>query len=590
MLDKICTHCKIVFQITDKDIEFYEKVSPSFDWRKYNISTPNLCPECRQQRRLSFRNERKLYKRKCDYSWKEIISTYSPDKKNKVYDQDIWWSDKWEALDYWIDFDFNKTFFEPFNDLIQDSPRKHINQKKENTNSIYSNIITWVKNSYLSFAGAYSENIYYTNWFGYNKNCIDSSYIVNSENCYECLDLDRCYNCKYTLNSSNCNDSIFLYNCKNCSYCLLSANLYWKKYYINNKKFTREDYKKIIDKLTQYAFLKDYIESFNLLLNKVVRKNLDNNWSDRSIWNKVINSKNVLNWFDVYNVNFARNIFDWWWWESLMDFYEFFDDCSNSYEWQEMWKSYKAICCSYCYLVNNISYCLDCYNCSNLFWCVWLRNKSYCILNKQYTKEEYNKLVPKIIEHMQKTWERWESFPSSLSPFWYNETVAEEYFPMTREEVINDTVISSEWNESRDLKKETSPLHSKWHTFLHWKVFNWSDYEAPKPKVDKIIPANKLPEDIKDIPDDILNRAIECEVTKKPFRIIPGELEFYRKHNLPIPRRHPDRRHLDRMKLRNPRKLFDRKCDKCKKDIKTTYSPERLEIVYCEECYNNEVY
>jgi hypothetical protein len=59
---------------------------------------------------------------------------------------------------------------------------------------------------------------------------------------------------------------------------------------------------------------------------------------------------------------------------------------------------------------------------------------------------------------------------------------------------------------------------------------------------------------------------------------------------LPIPRRHPDQRHLDRMALRNPRKLFDRKCDKCQVDMKTTYAPERKETVYCEECYNKEVY
>jgi hypothetical protein len=54
-----------------------------------------------------------------------------------------------------------------------------------------------------------------------------------------------------------------------------------------------------------------------------------------------------------------------------------------------------------------------------------------------------------------------------------------------------------------------------------------------------------------------------CEVSGKPFRIIKQELEFYRKHNLPIPHRHPDVRHTDRMKLRNPRKLRDRKCNKC---------------------------
>ena len=87
-------------------------------------------------------------------------------------------------------------------------------------------------------------------------------------------------------------------------------------------------------------------------------------------------------------------------------------------------------------------------------------------------------------------------------------------------------------------------------------MFHWSDYEAPFPKVEKIILANKIPDDIALIPDDILNWAIECEVTKKPFRIIKQELEFYRKHHLPIPKKHPEHRHIERMKLRNPRKLF----------------------------------
>jgi len=193
------------------------------------------------------------------------------------------------------------------------------------------------------------------------------------------------------------------------------------------------------------------------------------------------------------------------------------------------------------------------------FACVGLRNKQYCILNKQYTEEEYNILVPKIIEHMRKTGEWGEFFSPSLSPFGYNETVAMEYFPLSKEEVLK-------------------------------LGFNWSDYEPPFPKVEKIIPASKLPENIADIPDDILNWAIECEVTKKPFRIIKQELEFYRKHSLPIPRRHPDQRHLDRLALRNPRKLYERKCDQCHKDMITTYAPDRPETVYCEECYQREVY
>jgi hypothetical protein len=237
------------------------------------------------------------------------------------------------------------------------------------------------------------------------------------------------------------------------------------------------------------------------------------------------------------------------------------ENSSLIYEVHCSWKTKNVLFSNVIWWGNNLIYCDNCMNNSkNCFWCIWLKNnEEYCILNKQYTEEEYNKTVPKIIEKMKQDNEWGEFFLSSMSPFWYNETTANDYFPLKKEEAIKDR-------------------------------YNWSDYESPIPNVERIIPANKLPENISDIPANILNWAIECEVTKKPFRIIKQELEFYRKHNLPIPRKHPDQRHLDRMKLKNPRKLFDRKCDKCWIDMKTTYSPNRKEIVYCEDCYNKEVY
>jgi hypothetical protein len=81
--------------------------------------------------------------------------------------------------------------------------------------------------------------------------------------------------------------------------------------------------------------------------------------------------------------------------------------------------------------------------------------------------------------------------------------------------------------------------------------------------VEKIISASMLPKDIGNIPNDILNWAIKCEISEKPFRIIPQELEFYRKYNLPIPLKHPNQRHINRLKKRNPRKVFNKDCNKC---------------------------
>jgi hypothetical protein len=183
----------------------------------------------------------------------------------------------------------------------------------------------------------------------------------------------------------------------------------------------------------------------------------------------------------------------------------------------------------------------------------------YCILNKQYSKEAYETLMPRIIAHMQKTGEWGEFFPASCRPFAYNESLAQVYFPLSREEVLK----------------------------RGWK---WHEEPLEPLRVSRIIKGKDLPDTIDDIPDDILNWAIECDVTGKPFRIIRQELEFYRSMRLPVPRLHPDERHRRRMALRNPRKLWNRTCGKCQGPIMTSYAPERPEIVYCEKCYLASVY
>jgi len=52
-----------------------------------------------------------------------------------------------------------------------------------------------------------------------------------------------------------------------------------------------------------------------------------------------------------------------------------------------------------------------------------------------------------------------------------------------------------------------------------------------------------LPDNIKDVPDDIVGKVIECqhqgkcnEQCTEAFRIIEPELAFYRRMNLPLPR------------------------------------------------------
>src|SRR3989338_9885653 len=103
-----CRQCQSSFEIFPEDRRFYDMMQ---------VPEPTLCYICRMQRRLSFRSERFLYHRKCDLSGKQIISSYSSDKPFPVYENDEWWSDKWDPLSYCRDFDFNRPFFEQFRDL-----------------------------------------------------------------------------------------------------------------------------------------------------------------------------------------------------------------------------------------------------------------------------------------------------------------------------------------------------------------------------------------------------------------------------------------------------------------------------------------
>ena len=108
-----CTQCPAKFEITDDDLAFYHKVSPKIGGQVYLVPPPSLCPECRVQRRMAWRNDRTFYHRKCDLSGKQFISMYPSDTKFPVYKQDVWHGDGWDGMDFGQDFDESKSFFQP---------------------------------------------------------------------------------------------------------------------------------------------------------------------------------------------------------------------------------------------------------------------------------------------------------------------------------------------------------------------------------------------------------------------------------------------------------------------------------------------
>jgi hypothetical protein len=597
---KQCQNCKNQFTIEPEDFAFYAKIK---------VPPPTFCPECRMVRRMTFRNERSLYKRKCDAPAhnEEIISIYHKDSPVKVYDQKYWWSDEWDPMEYGRDYDFNKPFFEQFYNLMRIMPMLTI-VNMESINCDYSSHVWRSKNCYLCIFSGESEDCAYCDVIFKGKNIIDSTWVMRSDKCYWCINCSNSYNTYFCQNINNCLDSYFLYNCKNCSNCFGCVNLRNKQYHIFNKPYSKEEYKKKLEEfdLGNSHTIEELKQRFqNYKLQFLHRYAYFINCIN-VVGNNVANSRNCANCFDIEGgVENSKNIILAG--LGLKDSYDIYNGGTKGdlfYESIDVGEGQKI------FFVNgsfrgsfNISYSQYCYNSSNIFGCIGLRNKQYCIFNKQYSKEEYEKLVPKIIEHMNsmpytdkkgRIYKYGEFFPSELSPFSYNETIAQEYFPLTKEQALE-------------------------------KGYSWKNPEERNIKPD--IKTEQLPDHIKEVKDDILDKVIQCGHSKikedgtletacneqcvTAFKIIKPELEFYRKMNLPLPRLCPNCRHYQRIKQRNPLKLWHRKCqcngeksnngvyqntiqhfhgtEPCPNEFETTYAPERPEIVYCEKCYQAEV-
>ncbi len=556
-MQKPCAGCSQEFEITNEDLAFYEKVSPEYGGKRYSIPLPTLCPQCRVRRRLSWRNDRTFFKRKCDLTGEEYVSIFSLDGPYKAYKPTPWYGDSWDSMDYGRDYDPEKPFFAQFDALMKDIP--HLGIDIVNCqNSEYCNYCGDDKNCYLDIAGEANEDCFYNLFIKYCKDCVDSTFTYKSTLCYECIQCYECYGCQHSMYLDGCSDLSFCFDCKGCKNCLLSVNLRNKEYYILNELHSKEEYEKKLKELRLGSnnALKEVFKIWNKIrIEKGIYRDMYNLNCERCSGNNIKNCKNCHGVFNATECEDCRYLYDVLNAKDCQDLNYSLYDPEVSYE---LCSTLHMKHCAFCYASH---YCSDCYysgminNSHDLFGCAALNHKEYCILNKQYSKEEYEELVPKIIENMKKAGEWGEFMPGSISPFAYNETVAQEYYP---------------------IKKEDADRLG----------FYWRD--APEKKT---VPETcEVPDNIEDVQDSITDEILLCVQCSRNYRVIPHELRFYRKIGVPVPPVCPECRHQNRLALRNPRAMFEGSCAKCNKAIQTSYSPERPEKVFCEECYMGEVY
>ncbi|MEI6280441.1 MAG: hypothetical protein WCP17_00360 [bacterium] len=566
-----CQNCKKDFVIEVEDFNFYQKIK---------VPPPTFCGDCRLQRRLTFRNERSLYKRECELCGIDTISLYEKEKGIVNYCGECWWGDKWDAKSYGVDYDFSKPFFEQFYMLLKKVPHQNLSVSYNTlTNSNYVNMNGHLKDCYYLFNSDYNEKCLYGEEIERSTECVDLTIADNTQIAYESVNCNKCYQIFYSVDCESSHDIFFSKNLVGCSNCFGCINLRSQQYCFFNKKYSKEDYEKLVQdfSLESYSKVKEIKEKTRKFWLDFPNKYMHGIQNLESTGDYIYHSKYVKNSFIVSGAEHSKYCM-WLITKNNKDCYDFTQFGENTE------RIYECLICGvniYNFLGNincleghDIQYSFYCRG-DNMFGCVGLKRTQYCILNKQYSKEEYEILLPKIIKHMKdmpyvdkkgNTYRYGEFFPSEISQFDYNETSAQEFFPLTKIEAIKDGYL-------------------------------WKDKKEKNYNID--IFSNDLPDNIKDIKEEIISKIIECEHKCEcneqctgAFRIVEPEFNFYKTHKLAIPRLCPNCRHYERAFNRNPNRFWHRKCMKegCLNEFETTYSIERPEIVYCEKCYQQEVY
>ncbi len=579
-----CQNCKKDFTIESEDFGFYEKIK---------VPPPTFCPLCRAERRLAFRNERKLFRVKDVFTGKDIFSLYPLEANRKMITAEEWYGDSWDGMEYGREYDFSRPFFIQLFELDKEIPALNLNVSNM-VRSDYCANATQLKDCYLLFASQYSENCLYGTQVDRSRDCLDGCNTADSERCYECFWIKNCYQCYFTIMCVDSRNLWFSRDCLGCNDCFGCVNLRQSSYCIFNKQYTKEEYEIEIKKmkLDTISGIKIAREKAREFWKTQITKYHQGVKNVNSTGSYVTESKNVNDcflaretenlWYCQYmQVPGSKDSMDISIWGDKSELcYETCGSGTSAYNSKFLWDCWPN--------VRDCEYSMHLRSCSDCFGCVGLKKKQYCIFNKQYSKEEYFILRDKIIAHMNampyvdkkgRVYTYGEYFPIEFSPYGYNNTVAVNHFSMTKDEA-------------------------------ELQGYPWIETERSEYKVTKKI--EEIPDAIAEVDPSIVNEVLECENCKNPYRILAFELNFLQKEHLPIPIlclecRH-ERRVSDRLKLF----LYKRSCmcagitdqtrkykntvphvhkdSPCAEEFKTGYAPETSEIVYCEKCYQAEVY
>lgn len=457
------------------------------------------------------------------------------------------------------EYDMSRSFFENIQALRRTIPFPQLRQWRWSENVQYADVAFAAKNAYLSSIVCFgAENTFYSFSVGQSTNDVwNSVHVVNnSAHVYQSMNVVNGYNIFYSSFIANCSDVWFSSDLIGCTECLFCSGLENQSYCIENVVYSKDEYTKKKQELLSQK------EKFEERWKHLISVGL-NRWSVDSSWRGVVLSENVKGSLMTVNVRNGRNnILVWAKDTSIENSYGNILSGSNASDvyschgvspgdniyftmnsaWSHLFYSYFLIECSYC------------------LWCFWLVNKSYCIFNKQYDKDERYTEVERIFSQMEKEGTFGTFFPWRLNPFYFNDTAAFLIEDFNKQEILDAwylwrddevkvdipewvNVVSVDelsnyqgWMIDGEFVSVKEYCHSVWaiateesrkveyqgdsSTSSEWRIV----YEGSSNVTRTIHP-------------DILQKVVEDKQWNY-YRIIPQEYKFLKKYWLPLPSLH----------------------------------------------------
>ncbi len=514
---------------------------------------------------MVLRNERTLYKGECARCKRATISLYRSNSPYVAYCHDCWWSDEWAGEEYAAEYDPAEPLFEQLKKLQLKVPREAL-IILNSTNSDYGNNIRDSKDCYFNFQVANCENMMYSWWMVGSRDCINCHKIMNSELLFSCFDIINCYSSAFLKNCIDCSSCYFSYDLRGCNNCIFSYNLRNKSYCIGNRQYAKEEYEeeaaKIID--GSYKTLQVSLKKFEELQSEAMHRFADTYKCVDVTGNYMEECKESYFSFDSVKTEKVKNA-------SLIL------NSKNSFYGYSIGPQPTELLYGTCVIKggSNLKFCFNLFasndcawgdsliSCSNCIACVGLKKKEYCILNKQYSKDAFLKIKTALAGKGELSG----YVPPTFSTFAYNETAAQDKYPLSKEDAVR-------------------------------QGYEWAEEALMTTGQETLMP-EKISDNVQDVGDSILKEILKCVDCGRNYRVVERELQMYKKFNFPISRTCPQCR-LEYGRLqRLPFLLWSRPCG-CEKDhshhkgrcpnrFETPYAPDRPEIVYCEQCYNAEV-